>query len=147
MGETGQDRISHLRGKYNAWRLCRNERSSCAAAQLLPCCQGILFSARESLTINSMEFRTGLVKGLIKLEYGSVKKVEVPASTFRQNSLVLECLFLHHSQSLYFCDNFSCNPSGNFQSFRFVEAATSTFSLWMGQYFYLPVSLSCGGDW
>ena len=90
-----------------------------------------------------MEFRTGLVKGLTKLEYGSVKKVEVPASTFCQNSSVLEWFFLHHVQSVYFCDNFSSQPSGNFQSFRFVveEAATSTFSLWMGQYFYFPVSL------
>ena len=101
------------------------QRSSCAAKA---------FCSHQPHTSNSMEFRTGLGKGLIKLEYGSVKKVEVPASTFRQNSLVLECFFLHHSQSLYFCDNFSCNPSGNFQSFRFVEAATSTFSLWMGQY-------------
>ena len=146
-GETRQDHLWHLRGKYEAWRLCRNERSSCAAAQLLPCCQGILFSAWDSLTTNSMEFRTGLEKGLIKLEYGSVKKVEVPASTFCQNSSVLEWFFLHHVQSLYFCYNFSSQPSGNFQSFRFVEAATSTFSLWMGQYFYFPVSLSCGGDW
>ena len=45
-----------------------------------------------------MEFRTGLEKGLIKLEYGSVKKVEVAASTFLHNSSVLKV-------SLHACDS------------------------------------------
>ncbi len=40
-----------------------------------------------------MEFRTGLVKGPKKLEYGSIKKVEVAASTFLSNSLVSVCFF------------------------------------------------------
>ena len=97
-----------------------------------------------SLTSNSMEFRTGLVKGPKKLEYGSIKKVEVAASTFLSNSLVSVCFLLHFIQSRHFCDNLSSQPVGNFPSFRNVEAATSTFPLWMGQYFYLSVSLGSG---
>jgi hypothetical protein len=88
-----------------------------------------------------MEFRTGLVKGPKKLEYGSIKKVEVAASTFLSNSLVSVCFLLHFIQSKHFCDNLSSQPVGNFPSFRNVEAATSTFPLWMGQNFYFPVSL------
>jgi hypothetical protein len=95
-----------------------------------------------SLTSNSMEFRTGLVKGPKKLEYGSIKKVEVAASTFLSNSLVSVCFLLHIIQSRHFCDNLSSQPVGNFPSFRNVEAATSTFPLWMGQNFYFPVSLN-----
>ena len=51
-----------------------------------------------SLTSNSMEFRTGLVKGPKKLEYGSIKKVEVAASTFLSNSLVSVCFLFHFIQ-------------------------------------------------
>ena len=57
-----------------------------------------------SLTVNSMEFRTGSVKGPTKLEYGSIKKVEVAASTFVANSSVLvwflnvfRCITFSHS--------------------------------------------------
>jgi hypothetical protein len=110
-----------------AQQLCRS-----AAAAL--CCQGIF-------TINSMQFRTGLVKGPIKLEYGSIKKVEVAASTFVSNSSVLEWFFAAYIQSMHFCDTWRSQQAGNFPSFRNVEAATSTFTLWMGQNFYFPVSL------
>jgi hypothetical protein len=61
------------------------QRSSCAAKRHF-----VLIS----LTSNSMEFRTGLVKGPKKLEYGSIKKVQVAASTFLSNSLVSVCFFV-----------------------------------------------------
>ena len=110
------------------------QRSSCAAKAFCSHQPHIKFG-------NSMEFRTGLVKGPKKLEYGSIKKVEVAASTFLSNSLVSVCFLLHFIQSRHFCDNLSSQPVGNFPSFRNVEAATSTFPLWMGQNFYFPVSL------
>ena len=72
-----------------------------------------------------MEFRTGLVKGPKKLEYGSIKKVEVAASTFLSNSLVSVCFLLHFIQSRHFCDNLSSQPVGNFPSFRNVQAASA----------------------
>jgi hypothetical protein len=55
-----------------------------------------------SITSNSMEFRTGSVKGPIKPEYGSIKKVEVQTSTFRHNSMVLVWFFAaSHSVSAF----------------------------------------------
>ncbi len=128
----------------------QNERSSCAAAQLPRCAAKAFYffnfcSRRTSrlsrLTINSMQFRTGLVKGPIRLEYGSIKKVEVAASTFVSNSSVLEWFFAAYIQSMHFCDTWRSQQAGNFPSFRNVEAATSTFPLWMSQNFYFPVSL------
>jgi len=122
----------------------QNERSSCAAAQLPRCAAKAFcnFCSRLSrLTINSMQFRTGLVKGPIRLEYGSIKKVEVAASTFVSNSSVLEWFFAAYIQSMHFCDTWRSQQAGNFPSFRNVEAATSTFPLWMSQNFYFPVSL------
>ena len=78
-----------------------------------------------------MEFRTGLVKGPKKLEYGSIKKVEVAASTFLSNSLVSLCFLLHFIQSKHFCDNLSSQPVGNFPSFRNVEAACLSLGLFL----------------
>jgi hypothetical protein len=49
---------------------------------------------------------------------------------------------MHVIQSQHYCDTWRSQPSGNFPSFRNVEAATSTFPLWMSQNFYLPVSLA-----
>ena len=123
-----------------AQQLCRS--GSCRA--VLP---RHFVLASQKIRKNSMQFRTGLVKGPIKLEYGSIKKVEVAASTFVSNSLVSEWFFAAYIQSLHFCDTWRSQQAGNFPSFRNVEAATSTFPLWMGQNFYFPVSLSCGGDW
>ena len=82
------------------------------------------------------------MKGPIKLEYSSIKKVEVAASTFVMNSLDSVCFLLNFIRSHHFCDNLRSQPVGNFLSCRNVEAATSTFSLWMGQNFYFPVSLT-----
>ena len=56
--------------------------TSAAAVPQLSCCRAakaFVLSLRQPHN----KFRTGLEKGLTKLEYGSVKKVEVPASTFR----------------------------------------------------------------
>jgi len=121
------------------WRLCRNERSSCSAAQLPCCCCqcGILFSAKVSLN-KFHEIQNWVKEGSYKTRIWFNQKSRsggfYDCHTLLGLGVVFRCITL--SQCI-----FATTGAGNFQSCRFVEALTSTFSLWMGQYFYLPVSL------